>query len=198
MVPNYPLVKDRYTVKKILEKIMIKNFSNILAGLLMTIFTTTSWADKLADINQELIEKYPTVKHISAEELKNQLNVQNRSDVILFDVRESKEYAVSHLDGAIRIDPSIKTDDFFKQYDDDLKGKTAIFYCSVGRRSSQLINRLETTNNSDKSLEMLNLEGGIFRWTNDTLPVDGVGVHPYNWYWSRLIDDKSMIHYSPL
>lgn len=164
----------------------------------MAIFTTTSWADKLADINQELIEKYPDVKHISAEDFTNQLNAQNRSNVILFDVRESKEYAVSHLNGTIRVDPSIKADDFFEQFNDELKGKMAVFYCSVGRRSSRLINRLETAGNSNKSIKMLNLEGGIFRWTNDTLPVDGVGVHPYNWSWGRLINDKSMIHYSPL
>lgn len=177
---------------------MSKYFRYILAGFLMTIFTTTSWADKLTDINHELINKYPNVKHISAKDFTNHLKTQNSSNMIVFDVRETKEYEVSHLDGSIQVDPSIKTDDFFEQFGYKIKDKVVVFYCSVGVRSSQLINRLETENNSKKSLEMLNLEGGIFKWTNETLPVEGVGVHPYNRYWSRLIVDKSMIHYSPL
>ena len=159
-------------------------------NLTLTLFAHNVQADELDDIHQSIEKKYTKVQHIDGQTLSE----LKQSGVLIFDVRKPKEFEVSHLTNAIQVDPDISESDFMNLFENDLKGKIAVFYCSVGRRSSELISRLA---NHEKHTKMVNLEGGIFKWTNKNMPVKGVGVHPYNWYWSRLIDDKDKILYSP-
>ena len=74
----------------------------------------------------------------------------------------------------------------------DLKGKTVVFYCSVGVRSSALAESVKADLLAAGTKEVVNLEGGIFGWHNQSRPlVDKSGpttfVHPYNAYWGRLL-----------
>jgi rhodanese-related sulfurtransferase len=61
---------------------------------------------------------------------------------VLFDVRHEGECAVSHLPGAVRVDPDISAETFIEKHGALLRGSQAILYCSTGRRSSELIARL--------------------------------------------------------
>lgn len=162
----------------------------LVMNLTLTLFAHNVQADELDDIHQSIEKKYTHVQHIDGQTLSE----LKQSGVLIFDVRKPKEFEVSHLANAIQVDPDISESDFMNLFASDLKGKTAVFYCSVGRRSSKLIDRLEQ---HQEEFKMVNLEGGIFKWTNNSMPLYGVGVHPYNWYWSRLIDDKDDIRYSP-
>jgi rhodanese-related sulfurtransferase len=113
--------------------------------------------------------------------------------VVLFDVREEEEYQVSRLPGALRADPGAWTFRFVGQHGEAVKGKTVVFYCSVGVRSSKLAARVQGRLLEKGARAVYNLEGGVFRWHNDRRPlIDANGptplVHPYDRHWGGLIE----------
>ena len=153
-----------------------------------------SYADKLAKIHQDIEQKYEQVEHLSAD----QFLALDPVSTILFDVRDDKEYRVSHLDNAVRVSPGISAEDFLAAHGNLIDGKTAVFYCSVGHRSSKLIDRIASSNAAaEQDLVLYNLTGGIFRWVNEDRELDSGLVHPNNWFRERLITDKDKISYKP-
>jgi rhodanese-related sulfurtransferase len=125
----------------------MKSFTLIISAIFMAMSTSVlaaaqdSPADQaLAKIHTRLISAHPQLSHISAAEMTAALAGQD--DILLLDVRKEKEYAVSHIDGALRVDPGISADEFMQIYGEQLAGKNVILYCSVGRRSSHLGDKL--------------------------------------------------------
>ncbi|MEL7517683.1 MAG: rhodanese-like domain-containing protein [Pseudomonadota bacterium] len=153
---------------------------------------------QLSKIHKRIEADYADVSHIEAETFA----ALNDSDVVIFDVREPAEFAVSHIEGAIQVDPGIKPEAFATLYGDKLSGKTAVFYCSVGRRSSALAERVADVLPETGAAASYNLVGGLFQWRNDSRPLTTMGgaptdaIHPYNNHWGRLIEDKTAITYS--
>ena len=134
--------------------------------------------------------KHSSLLHMTPADLSARLRIAD--DIVLLDVREDGEFAVSHLDGAVRVDPGIWRSTFLSRYREALKGKTVVFYCSVGVRSSALAESVKADLLAAGTKEVVNLEGGIFGWHNQSRPlVDKSGpttfVHPYNAYWGRLL-----------
>jgi len=132
--------------------------------------------------------EFPDVEQVSAEELRLSLDSgrPNRKVPIVLDVRSPEEYEVSHLNGAIRVDPEGDLPDFLRTLDHDAP---VVAYCSVGYRSSRLVERLRQEGFTDAK----NLEGSIFEWANKGYPVERDGtpvreVHPYDAEWGRLLD----------
>ena len=107
--------------------------------------------------------------------------VLKTSNAIFLDAREPKEFAVSHIAGAI----PVGYDHFDLQKVAALqKDKPIIVYCSVGYRSEKIAEKLLGAGFTKVS----NLYGGIFEWVNQGLPiVDETGptekVHAYNRSW---------------
>ncbi|MGV0024815.1 rhodanese-like domain-containing protein [Phormidesmis priestleyi] len=126
--------------------------------------------------------QFPKVRHISVDELTNWLESDEKPH--LLDARTEAEYDVSHLKNAQRIDPD--THDF-----SDLKvplETPIVVYCSVGYRSSQVVDRLQQAGFT----QVMNLEGSIFQWANEGKPVYSQGqlvrrVHPYSPAWGYLL-----------
>ncbi len=150
----------------------------------------------LAAIHEKIERKFPDIAHIERDDL-----AALPEDTIYFDVREPDEYAVSHIPGAVQVPPDISPADFKARFGSDIEGKTAVFYCSVGRRSSSLIDRLDHVLKEEETVAY-NLEGSIFRWHNDEAPlVNEAGetdkIHPYNWLWARHLDRRSETSYAP-
>ena len=122
---------------------------------------------------------------------------------MLFDVREKDEYAVSHLLGAVQIDPDLTGEEFLATYGDLLSNqKRAVFYCSVGVRSSEMAIRVRNAMGTSEASNLHNLQGGIFRWHNESLPLAKGAkstdfVHPYNWRWGKLVNRSDLIRYDP-
>lgn len=122
---------------------------------------------------------------------------------LLFDVRESDEFAVSHLPGAIWLDPDTSAAQFVREYGWRLGGSMPIFYCSVGKRSNAFAEAVAAHTSAQTSPVIpMNLRGGIFRWHNEEKPlVDAHGatdkVHPYSWYWRRLLEHPERSAYEP-
>jgi len=129
----------------------------------------------------------------------------NAGKVVLFDVREPDEFAVSHLPGAIRLAPDVSIDQFYEHYGTRLAGVMPIFYCSVGRRSNALAEAVAAhgrLNTKRQPIIPRNLRGGIFRWHNEAKPLVNVQgttnqVHPYNWLWRRLLEHPDRSAYAP-
>jgi rhodanese-related sulfurtransferase len=125
-----------------------------------------------------------------------------RTAPLVFDVREFAEYAVSHLPGAIRIDPGVAAEEFVATYGDKVAGRDVVFYCSVGVRSSKLAARVLQPLAARGANDIYNLEGGLFRWHNEGRSmVDASGptdrIHPYDSYWGGLIARRNLIATTP-
>lgn len=152
----------------------------------------------LDEIHDKIVEDYEQVEHLEA----SQLMEMDQENFVFFDVREQKEFDVSHLDGAIQVDPDISPEEFVERYAEQIDGKTLVFYCSVGRRSSKLLSEVSEVIDENNVNASYNLVGGVFRWSNDERPLVNLAqptekVHPYNLYWGQLIEDKEAISYKP-
>ena len=150
----------------------------------------------LSALHQGIISDYSQVSHISAEAFDR----QNTDDIILLDIREADEFAISHIAGARRIDPEISTENLLTQLPKDLTDKTIIVYCSVGRRSSALAARAKAHLLAKGAADIVNLEGGIFGWHNEKRPLTSASgstdyIHPYNDYWNRWVKRKDKTRY---
>lgn len=160
-------------------------------------FLLGSDGSDLAKIHDGIEREFAKVNHIDGDDL----SALNPKDIILFDVREPPEFTVSHLKGAIRINPGISAQEFIEKFSDITKGKAAIFYCSVGQRSSDLTDRVQGALVSSGTKAAYNLEGGIFKWHNEHRPlytssaISTEYVHPYNPNWGGLVKDQKHTRY---
>lgn len=129
---------------------------------------------------------FPDVDHVSAEELSRELD--RDAAPLLLDVREQAEYDVSHLPGAVRVQPGSAASELV----DELALDTPIVaYCSVGYRSSELVQRLRERGFTN----VRNLDGSIFEWANAGNPVQRDGepvrdVHPFDEHWGVLLREE--------
>lgn len=168
---------------------------------LLNIEQSSAWSlfkKDLSETHSEIVEDYQSVIHLSVETLQPLM----KGNIILFDVRERDEYAVSHLPGAIWVSPDIDEQDFIEAYGDKIKGTVVVFYCSVGRRSSELTDKTQTSLIQKGAINVFNLEKGIFEWHNKRMPlVNSLGatdyIHPYNKSWGELINQSDLIRYNP-
>jgi len=170
-------------------------------GLILALFIVfTGVSPAQAQFSLWLVEKKLDIKYsvpnITYQELSEKLDSKDAAQYVLFDVREKEEYAVSHLASAHRVDPGTAAEDFLKAFGTMIRGKNLVFYCSVGDRSSHLIERIQDQVLGAGALALLNLRGGIFRWYNENHPVvnaSGVTdtVHPYDEEWGKLIEKRN-------
>lgn len=158
-----------------------------------------STKDKRLDkVHQKIKSDYPSLRHVSRGGLQTWL-AQDDPSIVVLDTRPLSEYKVSHIQGAIQIDPDSQAR---KLSAVPLDGKTVIVYCSVGRRSSNFATRLERDLAKAGARTVLNLEGGVFGWHNDGRKLVNANgqtdmIHPYNGFWgSRYLADKNKITYS--
>jgi rhodanese-related sulfurtransferase len=176
----------------------VQRIARVLPCIVCALLASGSHAMEAAlqRVHDEIVEDYPRVVHLDASRL---LELP-REGVILFDVRDPEEFAVSRLDGAIRVDVDVEEGSFLAQHGAALQGRNVVFYCSVGRRSSMLADRLYTSLHATGASAVANLTGGIFEWRNAGHPlVDDGGatpfVHPYDAFWGRLVEDQAFVRY---
>ena len=165
----------------------------ILAPVLLALMscrkTPSDWEKTKSWVRSE----FPEVEHVSPEDLRLRLDSGHKSPIVL-DVRTAEEYEVSHLPGAIRVDPEGDLPEVLRELDHEAP---IVAYCSVGYRSSRLVERLKEEGFADAK----NLEGSIFEWANKGYPLERDGarvreVHPYDAEWGRLLD-PSLHAYRP-
>jgi rhodanese-related sulfurtransferase len=158
-------------------------------------------AGKLAALEDRLERRFDDVVHLTLDELAL-MQIDASAAPILIDVRPEREFAVSHLAGAIRIAPNASA----KEVEDALKviavGRPVVFYCSVGYRSSRLAERAQERLSKAGIDEIYNLRGGVFAWHNKSWPLvnqDGATdyVHPYDRWRRKYIVRKALISSKP-
>lgn len=159
------------------------NFSTkktALALLLLTLATAAAYGQVQSSAYRLMLKKL--LSH-TVPEMQVQQLAADTSGVLLLDAREPKEFAVSHLTGALHVG----YDDFkLTAMPDSLaKDRPIVVYCSVGYRSEKVAEQLRAAGYSQVS----NLYGGIFEWVNQGNPVvDSRGsvtqrVHAYSRTW---------------
>ncbi len=144
---------------------------------------------------EDVAKRWPNLQHVPADDV---ARMMTEKSAVIFDVRTEQEYAVSHIEGAIRVDPAIDSAEFLKAHAGAVKGKTAVFYCSVGVRSSKLAERVGQGLKEAGALASQNLRGGIFAWHQEQRPLhDAKGaielVHPYDKTWGKAIKRQDSI-----
>lgn len=119
-----------------------------------------------------------TVPLISISEMEK---LTSSGDLVIIDTREEKEFAVSHLRGAIRVENAGE----MSQVANLSKDQQIVVYCSVGYRSERLGEQLLANGFTN----VQNLYGGIFQWVNEgnevinqkNMPTDSVHTYDKNW-----------------
>lgn len=155
----------------------------------------------LKKIQEDVRAKYPAVKQISTASLASMLTEPEK--ILLLDVREPQEYAVSHLPGAIQIEPlNTFNQTSFHPSEATAKSKTVILYCSVGVRSSRMAEQLQLDLKRKGAVDVYNLDGGIFAWRNeDRILVNNSGptqfVHPFDEKYKQLLCRQKLARFQP-
>lgn len=154
----------------------------------------------LAAVEVDLRKAYPNVPIVSPDAF-TEWRAAGKP-VVVIDARTEAEFAVSHIEGAKRVDPRLSADGFRQAFGAGLTGKTVVVYCAVGARSSKLADRIGPVAREAGAEGVYNLEGGVFRWHNESRPLVGPAgktdeVHPYATSTERLITRKDGIAYRP-
>jgi rhodanese-related sulfurtransferase len=173
-----------------------------VAALAWAGHSDSAMAETMSVLDQTIAsvaKKYPGVTHVPGEDVAKLMAAKS---VVIFDVRTPEEYAVSHLDGAILVDPAIDANAFLSQHAANARDKDIVFYCSVGVRSSKLTERVAAGLKAAGARSIGEMKGGIFAWAGDTRPlVDAKGttdkVHGYDASWGRLVKDPSTLETKP-
>ncbi len=148
------------------------------------------------DAVRRIIEhKFPTGRWVGGADL-----VRWRTDPdvapLVLDARTEDEYAVSHLEGALQIDPYKPSLRLLRGYSKDT---TIVVYSSVGYRGARVADFLARQGYT----EVFNVEGGVFRWANDGRPVfrqdrPTAEIHPYNQAWGLMLESRYRIAAPPV
>jgi rhodanese-related sulfurtransferase len=151
--------------------------------------------ENLSIVENNLEQEFPKIKHADPLMIKTMIE-DNNGSTILLDVRETDEFAVSRIPGAIRISPNANPESI-TSVAGDLSGKTLIFYCSVGYRSSKLATAAQTLLKTQGASEIINLRGGVFAWHNAQLPLANDKthtrfMHPYNERWAQYLKNRNL------
>lgn len=131
----------------------------------------------------ELLNQYNTNRapYMSVQEL-----AMPKTDAIILDAREQKEFEVSHLKEAIFVGyNNFNLEQTTLQLRD--KQQTIVVYCSLGIRSETIADKLIKAGYTN----VFNLYGGIFEWKNNDFSIfDSRGketnnVHVFSKTWDK-------------
>ncbi len=136
-------------------------------------------------VRKAVAAKFATVRQVTPEELLAWTRDPNRPPPLFIDARPADQFAMSHMDGAVEIDPTAPD---LAPLGNVPKDTPLVVYDGPGLVGSAMAEALVGAGFSRVS----NLEGGLFRWVNEGNPVvDAQGtatrVHPVSWAWGRLL-----------
>lgn len=132
--------------------------------------------------------KFRDVRQVTPDELVAWMKDVNRPPPLMIDARPSEQFVVSHIDGAINIDPAAPD---LAPLRNVVRDQPVIVYDGPGVIGAAMVVALQ---NADFT-RVSNLDGGLFHWANDGYPlVTGSGpvdvVHPINGWWGRLLKGR--------
>lgn len=134
-----------------------------------------------------IASKFPEVQWISTEELARWRDDPALPQPVVLDARTEPEFELSHLRGALPIDPyrpSLKTVQRFA------RDTPVVVYSSVGYRSARVASWLGKAGYTN----VRNVAGSVFQWANEGRPLfreenrPTAMVHPYDHTWGVLVE----------
>jgi rhodanese-related sulfurtransferase len=164
--------------------------------LLCLFFASCSNTYSSADwdsIEYTIATEFPDIRQMTTNDLANILD-DDAKEVMLLDVREADEIAVSHLLGAVRVGSAQEAAALIRSAP---QHTIIVAYCSVGYRSAELVSELQQFS----ARTVYNLNGSLFRWANEDRAVYRgtervTTVHPFNEHWGTLLN-TSLHGYEP-
>lgn len=173
----------------------------IVFTALLSVVAPTVWSQANTDADSQLAQRVhaaylQATANISAPTIRADAVLQylNEGRVILVDVREDAEIAVSRIPGALTVT------EFERAYKTSAlpKDKTLVAYCTIGYRSGKFAEKV-----SARGVPIRNLEGGILAWVGLRGPLvrtDTAGVaaatttvHVYGRAWNILPPDYKAV-----
>ena len=144
-------------------------------------------------VESTIATEFPDVRQMTTDDLANILD-DDAIEVMLLDVREADEIAVSHLLGAVRVGSVQEAAALIQSAP---QHTIIVAYCSVGYRSAELVSDLQ----QHSTRTVYNLNGSLFRWANEDRAVYRgtervTTVHPFNERWGTLLN-TSLHAYEP-
>jgi len=140
--------------------------------------TDESRRDRIETMYQKYQPEFPGIQEVTPIQVVEML--ANDHSVVIVDVREPKERAVSTLPGALS-----KSE--FEERRQELQDKKVVVYCTIGYRSG-----LYTQTLKEQGWDAYNMPGSILSWVHAGQPVvDESGnetkrVHVYGKQWDLL------------
>jgi len=136
-------------------------------------------------LRQALRLKFGQVRQVTPAELVAWTRDPNRPPPLLIDARPDSSFRLSHLDGAVRIDPAHPD---LAPLTHVPRDQPLVVYDGAGVGGTAMVLGLTEAGFSRVS----NLEGGVFGWVNAGYPVVGdsgtaLHVDPMSWWWGRLL-----------
>jgi rhodanese-related sulfurtransferase len=150
-----------------------------------------SWtrAPSWSSVDQWIALRYTDVDSISTAELATLLDQKPSSAIarriVLLDIREANEFAVSRIPNARHVAPSTVNDYARRELANIDRAQLIVVYCAVGVRSAQAARNLKAIGFTN----VRNLRGSIFQWANESRVLEGAAqrVHPFDSHWGRLL-----------
>ncbi|MDQ3224426.1 MAG: rhodanese-like domain-containing protein [Gemmatimonadota bacterium] len=134
--------------------------------------------------------KFPEVRWIVTKDLARWLDDPARSQPVVLDARTEAEFDVSHLRGALRVDPYRPSLDPLAGF---AKDTSIVVYSSAGYRGARVASWL----GQQGYRNVQNLGSSLFQWTNEGRPIfrgsrPAEVVHPYDgwWGWGWLLEGE--------
>ena len=158
--------------------------------LLLILISASSFGQKKLD---KLLKKWNkrNVPYMSVETL-----ALPKTDAILLDAREQKEFKISHLKNAIYVGyDNFKLKETLAKLPED-KNIKIVVYCSLGIRSETVAHKLIEAGYTN----VYNLYGGIFEWKNnnytvvDTINKPTEKVHACSKDWGKWLKKGKKIY----
>ncbi len=140
-------------------------------------------------LQRRIASKFPEVQWISTEELARWRDDSGRVQPVVLDARTNPEFQLSHLRGALPIDPYRPSLASVRAF---AKDTPVVVYSSVGYRSARVADWLAKAGYTN----VRNLTGSIFQWANEGRPLfreenrPTAMVHPFDGRWGLLVQGQ--------
>lgn len=138
-----------------------------------------------AELKGWVRKSFPMAQQVSVATLDDWRAETNQVPLLILDRRERVEYETSHLPGAVWTPDEETAKQWIQKAPAEAR---VVVYCSVGYRSSQLVEELSR----DGYTNVFNLEGSAFEWANAGKSLENLSgpvpwVHPFDAKWGRFL-----------
>jgi len=140
-------------------------------------------------LQRRISARFPTVKWISTQDLTRWQEDTGQPQPVILDARTPAEFQVSHLRGAVLIDPYKPS---IRPLGKTPKSDAIVVYSSAGYRGAGVASWLKRAGYTT----VVNLGGGLFKWANEGRPLvqgenrPAILVHPYDQRWGLLLEGR--------